>query len=59
MKFKYYMRGFGAGLIIATIVLMVAGKIQNNNKALVTDNNENQRTGSVSVSDSAFSVPSV
>ena len=47
MKFKYYMRGFGAGLIIATIVLMVAGKIQNNNKALVTDNNENQRTGSV------------
>lgn len=36
MKFKYYMRGFGAGLIIATIVLMVAGKIQNNNKALVT-----------------------
>lgn len=47
MKFKYYMRGFGAGLIIATIVLMVAGKIQNNNKALVTDNNGNESTGSV------------
>ena len=39
MKFKYYMRGFGAGLIIATIFLMVGGKIKKNNKAIFTDNN--------------------
>lgn len=47
MKFKYYMRGFGAGLIIATIVLMAADKVQNNNNTLVSNNNENQSSGSV------------
>ena len=34
MKFKYYMRGFGAGLIAATIILMIAGKVDDNNKSL-------------------------
>lgn len=41
------MRGFGAGLIVATIILMISGKIQNNNKLLEQDNKETQSTGSV------------
>lgn len=47
MKFKYYMRGFGAGLIAATIILMIAGKIDNNNKSLAANNKEPDSTGSV------------
>ena len=26
MKFRYYIRGFGAGLIVAAAVLLIAGK---------------------------------
>ena len=42
MKFRYYMRGFGAGLIVAVIVLMIAGRIQKNNNdyAAVSGNKE-------------------
>lgn len=28
MKFRYYIRGFGAGLIVATAVLLIAGMIE-------------------------------
>ena len=38
MKFRYYIRGFGAGLIVAAAVLLIAGMIEKNNK--VKDNNE-------------------
>ena len=30
MKFRYYIRGFGAGLIVATAVLLIAGMIEKN-----------------------------
>lgn len=47
MKFRYYMRGFGAGLIVAAVVLLIAGKIEKNNNSLVSDNRETQSSGSV------------
>ena len=47
MKFKYYMRGFGAGLIAATIILMIAGKVDDNNKSLSADKKQTDSTGSV------------
>lgn len=47
MKFRYYMRGFGAGLIVAAVVLLAAGKIEQNNSSLVSDNKETQSSGSV------------
>ncbi len=49
MKFRYYMRGFGAGLIVAVIVLMIAGRIQKNNNdyAAVSGNKETEQSGSV------------
>lgn len=49
MKFRYYMRGFGAGLIVAVIVLMIAGRIQKNNNdyAAVSGNKETEQAGSV------------
>lgn len=49
MKFRYYMRGFGAGLIVAVIVLMIAGRIQKNNQdyAVVSGNKETEQSGSV------------
>ena len=47
MKFRYYMRGFGAGLIVAAVVLLIAGKIEKNNNGLVSDNRETQSSGSV------------
>lgn len=31
MKLMYYIRGFGAGLIVTAIVLMIAGKVTENN----------------------------
>lgn len=47
MKFRYYMRGFGAGLIVAAVVLLVAGGIEKNNNSLVSNNGETQSSGSV------------
>lgn len=38
MKFRYYIRGFGAGLIVATAVLLIAGMIEKNNNYIVSDN---------------------
>ena len=35
MKFRYYIRGFGAGLIVATAVLLIAGMIEKNNNCLL------------------------
>ncbi len=46
MKFKYYMRGFGTGLIAATIILMIAGKTGNNNLH-AADSRETETAGSV------------
>ena len=47
MKFRYYIRGFGAGLIVATAVLLIAGMIEKNNNYIVSDNKETQSSGSV------------
>ena len=47
MKFRYYIRGFGAGLIVAAAVLLIAGMIEKNNNYIVSDNKETQSSGSV------------
>ena len=47
MKFRYYIRGFGAGLIVAAAVLLIAGMIEKNNNYIVSDNKETQSCGSV------------
>lgn len=31
MKFKYYLRGLGMGILFATVIMMVSGMIHNNN----------------------------
>ena len=49
MKFRYYIRGFGAGLIVAAAVLLIAGMIEKNNNYIVSDNKETQSSGSVSI----------
>ena len=36
MKFRYYIRGFGAGLIVAAAVLLIAGMIEKNNIYIVS-----------------------
>ena len=46
MKFRYYIRGFGAGLIVAAAVLLIAGMIEKNNNYIVSDNKETQSSGS-------------
>ena len=35
MKFRYYIRGFGAGLIVAAAVLLIAGMIEKNNNYII------------------------
>ena len=47
MKFRYYIRGFGAGLIVAAAVFLIAGMIEKNNNYIVSDNKETQSSGSV------------
>ena len=47
MKFRYYIRGFGAGLIVAAAVLLIAGMIEKNNNYIASDNKETQSSGSV------------
>ena len=47
MRFRYYIRGFGAGLIVATAVLLIAGMIEKNHNYIVSDNIETQSRGSV------------
>ena len=50
MKFRYYIRGFGAGLIVAAIILTIAGMVERNNDMLNNNSNntaETQSAGSV------------
>ena len=46
MKFKYYLRGFGAGLITSTIVIVIASQVNKNN-SFVVDNPEPETTSSI------------
>ena len=57
MKFRYYIRGFGAGLIVAAAVLLIAGMIEKNNNYIVSDNKETQSSGSVTVSYTHLTLP--
>ena len=51
MKFRYYIRGFGAGLIVATAVLLIAGMIEKNNNYIVSDNKEKETQKTTGKSD--------
>lgn len=46
MKFRYYIRGFGAGLIVAAIILTIAGMVERNNDMLNNNSNNNTETQS-------------
>lgn len=46
MKFRYYIRGFGAGLIVAAIILTIAGMVERNNDMLNDNSNNNTETQS-------------
>lgn len=46
MKFIYYIRGFGAGLIVAAIILTIAGMVERNNDMLNDNSNNNTETQS-------------
>lgn len=46
MKFIYYIRGFGAGLIVAAIILTIAGMVERNNDMLNNNSNNNTETQS-------------
>lgn len=46
MKFRYYIRGFGAGLIVAAIILTIAGMVERNNDMLNNNSNNNIETQS-------------
>lgn len=40
MKFKYYIRGFGVGVIVSTIIFTIAFNMGSSSKKEVSDNNE-------------------
>ncbi|MDO5382447.1 MAG: hypothetical protein Q4F06_07020 [Eubacteriales bacterium] len=48
MKFRYYLRGLGAGMIITAIILMIAGKVNGIDASKGHDENESSKAeGSV------------
>lgn len=48
MKFRYYLRGLGAGMIITAIILMIAGEVNGVNTSKGYDGNEGSKAeGSV------------